>query len=72
VKLITCPACGGKKIVEETNSDGKICYYADRVTVIRRPCKMCNGSGIVVKDKAIAKNDNRTEKGYEWCNKGNV
>ena len=50
MKLTTCPACKGKKIVDKT-SDGKVCYYADRTTIIRSPCHVCNGNGVVTQEK---------------------
>jgi len=43
-----CPVCKGKKVVEKVRND-EICYYADRITVIKEPCRRCNGNGIIMK-----------------------
>ena len=50
MKLPTCPACKGKKIVEKISTEGKVCCYGDR-SIIREPCKVCNGTGIVTQEK---------------------
>jgi len=49
-ELETCPVCEGEHIVEKI-LNGKICYYADRITAIKEPCEFCNGSGVVTKEK---------------------
>jgi len=48
-ELIICPICKGRHMIDKISSNGEICYYGDRTTPIREPCKRCNGTGIIHK-----------------------
>ncbi len=49
MEIITCSECGGKGVVP-VELPKNIPTWAKKKIFERKPCKTCNGSGLVAKD----------------------